>query len=135
MTQFMLVIGNRPQDPDLVCRSIDEEASRWLQNIARELFIDEQLKSCWYLDRELIHDLFSQAQTQLFAGESIEQTSVGQLLLELFRSCEETVLWYSIEFDDLPEFRNIEAAMNEISTQLIRPSGEIYLRFRNSFDK
>lgn len=93
----MLVIGHRPQNTALVCRSIDEEASRWLQNIARELFTDDRLKSCWYLDRELIHDLFSQAQTQLFAGESIEKTSVGQLLLKLFRSGEETVLWLLIK--------------------------------------
>ena len=41
------------------------------------------------------------------------------------------MLWYSNEFNDLPEFTNIEAAIDEISSALTYSSGEIYLRFKN----
>jgi hypothetical protein len=128
MTQFMLVIGSQPQNMDVVCQSI-YESDRFLR-IAHKLFTDEQLKSCWSLEGELVHDLFSDAQTQISEGISIEETRIGQLLLRLFRSCQEVVLWYSSDFDDLPEFTDIEAAMKEISSELMRSAGEIYLRFR-----
>jgi hypothetical protein len=133
MTQFILVIGIQPQNIGVVCHSIDE-ADKFQKDIAHELFTNEQLKYCWCLKRESVHDLFSQAQLQISEGENIEKTIIGKLLLRLFRSCQEIVLWYSADFNDLPEFTDIEAAMNEISSALMESDGEVYLRFRGGVD-
>jgi hypothetical protein len=125
----MLAIGIQPPNIGVVCQPI-YESDKLSQRIARELFTDEQLKLCWSLKKESVHDLFSLARTQISAGISIEATIIGQLLLRLFRSCQEIVLWYSSDFNNLPEFTDIEAAMNEISSTLMELAGEIYLRFR-----
>jgi hypothetical protein len=130
MTQSILIIGNL-QNLDVAYHSIDK-ADKFLKDIAHELFTEEQLKSCWYIEGWMIHELFSKAQTQLFNGEKIESTMVGQLLIKIFQSCQEIVLWYFDDFDDFPKFTNIEAAMNEISAQLIEISGEIHLIFRSA---
>ena len=130
MTQFILVIGKPPQDPGFIFRSI-RESDEFLKQIAYKLFTDKQLEFCWQLEGDLIHALFSQAQTQIFEGNKIQQTIVGQLLVTLFRSCQETVLWYGNDFHDLTEFVNIETTLDEIASELVRSSGEIYLRFRN----
>jgi hypothetical protein len=129
MTQFMLVVGDRPQDLNSVCRSINE-ADRFLKKIARELFTEQQLQSCWYLEKELAHDLFNRAQIQIFESKSLKETIIGQLLIKLFSSCEQIVCWYASDCNDLPEFTDIEIAMQYISSELIEPGGEIYLRFR-----
>jgi hypothetical protein len=132
MTQFMLVIGIQPQDANIVCRSIDE-AAEFLKKLAHQLFTDRQMESCWYpegLNGESVHDLLKQSRTHMMEGRDIKDTLIGQLLIKAFRSCHETLLWYSHDFDNLPEFTNIEMAMNEISSELIELSGEIYLKFR-----
>ncbi|PSB50877.1 hypothetical protein [Chamaesiphon polymorphus] len=129
MTQFMLVVGDRPQDLDSVSRAI-HEADWFLKKMAQELFTDRQLQSCWYLEKELAHDLFNQAQVQIFESKSLEETIIGQLLIKLFSSCEQIVCWYANDCDELPEFTNIELALQYISSELIQPGGEVYLRFR-----
>jgi hypothetical protein len=135
MTQSILIVGN-PKDIDIVYYPIDT-ADRFLKDIAHQLFTEKQLKSCWYIEGWIIHDLFSEAQTQLFDNQRIESTIVGQLLIKLFLSCQEIVLWYFDDFNDFPEFTDIELAMNEISSQLTELSGEIHLIFRSkiSIDK
>jgi hypothetical protein len=130
MTQSIFIIGN-PQKIDIAYHSIDI-ADKSLKDIAHRLFTEEQLKSCCYIEGWIIHELFSEAQTQLFSGERIESTIVGQLLIKIFQSCQEIVLWYFDDFDDFPKFTNIEAAMNEISAQLIEISGEIHLIFSSA---
>jgi hypothetical protein len=132
MTQFMLVIGIQPQQANIVCCSIDE-ADEFLKKLAHQLFTDRQMESCWYpegLNGELVHDLLSLARTHIMEGGNIKDTFIGQLLIKVFQSCHETILWYSDDFDDLPEFTNIEIAMNEISSELIVLAGEIYLKFK-----
>jgi hypothetical protein len=129
MTQFMLAIGDLPQDLDSVCLSINE-ADRFLKKMAKELFTEKKLQSCWYLEKELAHDLFNQAQVQIFESKSLEETIIGQLLIKLFSSCEQIVCWYASDCADLLEFTDIEIAMQYISSELIQPEGEIYLRFR-----
>jgi hypothetical protein len=132
MTQFMLVIGIQPQEANIVCRSIDEK-DEFFKQLAHQLFTERQMESCWYpegLNGESVHDLLSLARTHIMEGENIKDTVIGQLLIKLFRSCYEIVLWYGNDFDDLPEFINIEIAMNEISCDLITMAGEIYLRFK-----
>lgn len=74
MTQSILIIGNL-QNLDVAYHSIDT-ADKFLKDIAHELFTEEQLKFCWYIETWIIHDLFSKAQTQLFYGEKIESTIV-----------------------------------------------------------
>jgi hypothetical protein len=128
MTQFMLVVGDRPQDLGFSCQSIDETDKFF--KIAQELFTQQQLQSCWYLDNELTHELLSQARSHILAEHSIEKTIIGKLLVHLFRSCEEVVLWYSDDFSDLPEFTDVELVMPVISIDLMKLAGEIYLRFR-----
>jgi hypothetical protein len=101
--------------------------------LLRQLFTDQQMKSCWYpegLNGESVHELLSLARTHIMERGNIKDTIIGQLLIKVFQSCHDTVLWYSNDFDDLPEFRNIEIAMNEISSELIEMAGEIYLRFK-----
>jgi hypothetical protein len=66
MTQSILIIGN-PQNLDIAYHSIDT-ADKFLKDIAHKLFTEEQLKSCWYIEGWIIHELFSKAQTQLFNG-------------------------------------------------------------------
>jgi hypothetical protein len=132
MTQFMLVIGIQPQLENIICHSIDE-AEEFLKKLAHQLFANQQMESCWYpegLNGESVHDLFSLAEIHIREGGNIRDTIIGQLLIKVFQSCYETVLWYSHDFDDLPEFTNIELAMNEISSELMVMAGEIYLRFR-----
>ena len=127
MTQFMLVIGIKPQQADVICRSIDEK-DEFFKEVAHQLFTDRQMESCWYpegLNGESVHDLLSLARTHIMEGGNIKDTVIGQLLIKLFRSCGEIVLWYSNDFDDLPEFTNTEIAMNEISCDLITMAGEI----------
>jgi hypothetical protein len=129
MTQSILIVGN-PKDIDIAYYPIDI-ADKFSKYIAHQLFTEEQIKSCWYIEGWIIHELFSDAQTQLFDNQRIESTIVGQLLIKLFRSCQEIVLWYFDDFDDFPEFTDIELAMNEISSQLTKSSGEIHLIFRS----
>jgi hypothetical protein len=130
MTQFMLVIGAQPQNMGVVCQPIHED--KYLNKIACELFTEVQLESCWFLEKDSVHDLFSLAIADISAGINIRQTIIGQLLLKLFQTCQEIVLWYSSDWNDLPEFTDIEAAMNEISLELMESAGEIYLRFKGS---
>jgi hypothetical protein len=135
MTQFMLIIGIRPQVESIVCRSINE-ADEFLKKLAHQLFTDQQMESCWYpegLNGESVHDLLSLAEIYITEGGNIRDTIIGQLLIKVFQSCHETVLWYSHDFDNLPEFTNIEVAMNEISSELMEMAGEIYLKFKNHF--
>jgi hypothetical protein len=134
MTQFMLVIGIQPQEANIICHPIDG-ADNFLKNSAHQLFTNRQMELCWYpegLNGESVHDLLNQARIHIMEGGKIETTSVGQLLIKAFQSCHETLLWCSREFDDLPEFTNIEIAMNEISSDLTDLSGEIYLKFRGN---
>jgi hypothetical protein len=134
MTQFMLVVGNQPKGT-IINFSAIEKNSGFLNRIAQQIFTEEQLRGCWCpvnVVGEIVHDLFSQAQTALLDGESIYDTIIGQCLVQLFQSCQEVVLWYSSDFDDLPQYTIIEVAMNEISTQLIIESGEVYLHFIKS---
>ncbi len=128
MTQFMLIVGHRPEDLEFPYRSIDK-ADKFFK-IAQRLFTDRQLQSCWYLENELTHELLSQARSQISAGYSIEQTIIGKLLAQLFRSCEEVVLWYSNDFSELDEFTDIELVMPVISSELMQLAGEIYLHFK-----
>jgi uncharacterized protein YpmS len=133
MTQFMLVIGIQPQEANIVCRSIGE-ADEFSKKLAHQLFTDRQMELCWYpesLNGESVHDLLSLARTHIMEGGDIKDTIIGQLLIKVFQLCDETVLWYSHDFDDLPEYTNIEIAMNEISCELIKMAGEIYLRFKS----
>jgi hypothetical protein len=137
MTQFMLAIGIQPPETNIVCRSIDEK-DELFKEIAHQLFSDRKIESCWYpegLNGESVHDLLSLARTHVMEGGNIKDTVIGQLLIKVFQSCHEVVLWYSNDFDDLPEFTNIEIAMNEISCELIKMAGEIYLRFRNPIEE
>jgi hypothetical protein len=134
MTQFMLTIGNQPEYAGISFCSIDENDG-FLKKIAHHLFTKEQLQLCWYprnVDGELVDDLFVQAQSEILDGEILRETVVGKLLLNLFQSCQEVVLFYSSDFDYLPECTDIETAMDEISAELIDFSGEVYLRFINS---
>jgi hypothetical protein len=131
MTQFMLVVGNQPKSTIIEFSAIEKD-SGFPNRIAHQIFTEEQLRVCWYpanVAGEIVHDLFSQAQTALLEGESIYDTIIGQCLVQLFQSCQEIVLWYSSDFDDLPQYTIIEAAMNEISAQLIIESGEVFLHF------
>jgi hypothetical protein len=133
MTQFMLVIGNQPKYVDISFCSI-KESNGTLKKIAYQLFIKEHLQLCWYPRNEpgeMVDDLFTQAQMEIFNGRSIHETDAGKLLLNLFQSCREVVLFYSSDFDDLPECTNIEIAMDGISAELTDCSGEVYLRFMN----
>jgi hypothetical protein len=133
MTQFMLIIGDRTENLDILCQSIDK-ADRFLKNAAHELFTNRQLQFCWYPEGthgESVHDLFSQAQTEILQGENIKDTVIGQLLIEIFRSSQEVVIWYSSDYNHLPEFTNIEIAMNKIYSDLTESSGEVYVRFRS----
>jgi hypothetical protein len=135
MTQFMLVIGSQPQNIDVICRSIGE-TDKFLKKAAHQLLTDRQLELCWYpegLHGESVHDLFSQAQTQIIGGENIEETIIGKLLIKVFQSCREVLIWYSNDFNDLPEFTNVEIAMNEICSELIELSGEVYLKFKGRY--
>jgi hypothetical protein len=130
----MLVIGIQPQQANIVCRSIDE-ADEFLKKLAHQLFTDRQMESCWYpegLNGESVHDLLSLARTHIMEGGNIKDTIIGQLLIKAFQSCHKTVLWYSHDFDDLPEFTNVEIAMNEVSSELIKLAGEIYLKFNDN---
>jgi hypothetical protein len=132
MTQFMLIIGIQPQNANIVCRSVDRK-DEFFKELARQFFTERQMELCWYpegLKGESVHDLLSQARTDIMEGGKIENTIIGQLLIEVFRSCHETLLWYSNDFNDLPEFTDIEIAMNEISSELIELAGEIYLKFK-----
>jgi hypothetical protein len=130
----MLVIGIQPQQANIVCRSIDE-ADEFFKKLAHQLFTDRQMKSCWYpegLNGESVHDLLSLARTHIMEGGNIKDTIIGQLLIKAFQSCHKTVLWYSHDCDDLPEFTNVEIAMNEVSSELIKLAGEIYLKFNGN---
>jgi hypothetical protein len=133
MTQFMLVIGNQPEYAGISFCSIEGDDG-FLRKAAYQLFTKEQLQLCWYpknADGELVDDLFTQAQSEILDGGIIYETEAGKLLLNLFQSCREVVLFYSNDFDDLPECTNIEIAIDRISAELTDFSGEVYLRFMN----
>ena len=81
MTQSILIIGNL-QNLDVADHSINT-ADKFLKYIAHELFTEDQLKSCWYIEGWIIHELFSKAQTQLFNGEKIELVISSWVLLDI----------------------------------------------------
>jgi hypothetical protein len=74
MTQFMLVIGSQPQNMGIVGQLIHED-DKFLKRIACELFTDKQIASCWFLEKDSVHDLFSDAE-RIFQKE---QTSEKRL--------------------------------------------------------
>jgi hypothetical protein len=133
MTQFMLIIGNPPRDIDIIYFPINQ-ADEFLGKIAIKLFTSQQLQMCWYAEGsngESIHDLFSQAQTQILEGYEIRNTKIGKILVKVFQQCQEVVIWYSDDCSQLPEFTDINMAIDEICTELTESCGAIYLRFVN----
>ena len=137
MTQYMLIVGIQPKDTleslGIIGHTI-YDSNNFLREVANQLFSKNQIQSCWYPESEVIgsvHDLFNEAYKNIQQGMSINETVVGNLLLNVLPLCEEIVLWYSDDFHDLPCIENTEKFMSTISCDLMQDSGELYLRFHS----
>jgi hypothetical protein len=135
MSQFLLLIGdclNLQGRVNVQFRQVQDEPV-FLARAAQELF-QSPTEAYWTIitaDTESTDILFTEAQRLMLADVAFEDTRLGQIISHLVECARSIVLWYGEDWQDLPVVDAAAIFVEQIKTQVLLPSCEVYLRFEN----
>jgi len=131
MTQFILCKQNGAACSRCNIEWISIEEDSFLSEVASYVFPNTDDKNIFTLvfDGESFDSICTAAQRDMAEGKSFAETNLFSCMKSLLESCNEFVLWYAREYDDLDYVYDGESLLQKIEESLVDSSCEMYLRY------
>lgn len=132
MTQFALGLPRKREPNTLQFRPVGSDQAV-LQEASGELFpAHDDVVVPYMKTGEDVGELFDEAHNAVYNGRAFVTTELSSFLAELLQTCESIALWWGNDWQDLPTAHTREQFVDEVVRQLREPTGEVYLRWKES---